>query len=95
MADRALINCQDSAPPFPQMSLRQAAQELGLSYSSVRRIFSHEPEVLRFSNTLSGHTVYPGAPRKRFQRIRMTYVIPRHVFERVRRRLGGVMSLTC
>jgi hypothetical protein len=74
------------------MSLRQAAQELGVSYSSVRRIFSQEPEVLRFSNTLSGGTVYPGKPRKRFQRIRMTYVIPRHVFERVRRRLGGVES---
>lgn len=72
------------------MSLRQAAQELGVSYSSVRRIFSQEPEVLRFSNTLSGESVYPGKPRKRFQRVRMTYVIPRHVFERVRRRLGGM-----
>jgi len=72
------------------LSLRDAARELGVSYSSARRIFCCEPEVLRFSNTLTGETVYPGKPRRRFQRVRMTYVIPRHVFERVRRRLGGL-----
>ena len=72
------------------LSLRDAARELGVSYSSARRIFGAEPEVLRFSNTLTGDTVYPGKPLRRFQRVRMTYVIPRHVFERVRRRLGGL-----
>ena len=56
--------------------LRQAARRLGVSYSTARRLLDGDPGVRRYS-AATGEPVFPGTALKRFQRVRMTWVIPR------------------
>jgi hypothetical protein len=68
-------------------SLKDAAAELGVSYWTARRIFNNE-NVQRYS-TAGGIPVYPSTPLKRFQRVRMTYIITDSDIDRVKRKMHG------
>jgi AraC-like DNA-binding protein len=68
-------------------TLKEAASELGVSYSTARRIFSAE-NVSRYS-AAGDAPVYPATPLKRFQAVRMTYVITDADIERVKDKMRG------
>ena len=68
-------------------SLKAAAIELGVSYWTARRMFLAE-NVGRYS-TGGNAPVYPATPLKRFQRVRMTYLITPADIERVRGKMRG------
>ena len=72
-------------------NLRQTALRLGVSYSTARRLLDADPEVRRYS-TATGQPVFPGTPLKRFQRVRMTWVIPESSIERLIRQMQGQRS---
>lgn len=69
-------------------SLKEAANELGVSYWTARRIFIAE-NVGRYSTGIGTSPVYPSTPLKRFQRVRMTYVITDSDIERVQKKMRG------
>ena len=71
-------------------SLKNAATELGVSYWTARRIFNNE-NVQRYS-TAGGDPVYPSTPLKRFQRVRMTYIITDSDIDRVKKKMQGAES---
>ena len=68
-------------------SLKDAATKLGVSYWRARRIFNDE-NVQRYS-TAGGVTVYPSTLLKRFQRVRMTYIITDSDIDRVKKKMRG------
>jgi hypothetical protein len=73
-----------------KLSLAEAARELGVSYSTARRLLAHEPDVMRYSTTTAGTaTVFPNTPLKRHQRVRMSYVVPESVIVRVQHQMCG------
>jgi hypothetical protein len=73
-----------------KFSLRDVAQRLGVSYSTARRLLSHEEGVGRYSTTTAGTAaVFPSTPLKRNQRVRMTYVVPESVLSRLQIRMHG------
>jgi hypothetical protein len=75
------------------LSLSEAAAAIGVSYSTARRMLAHEEGVRRFSTTTAGDAVvYPGQRLKRYQRVRLTFVIPESVVERVKRRMAGELA---
>ena len=76
----------------PNHTMAEAACMLGVSRSTALRIFKNEPGVLRYSTTNGNEIVYPGKPLKRYQRVRMSYVIPESVLMRVKNRLGGIAA---
>ncbi len=67
--------------------LKDAAKELGVSYWTARRLLIEEG-VSRYS-TSGGAPVYPSTPLKRFQRVRMTYVITDSDIARVKLKMRG------
>jgi hypothetical protein len=69
-------------------SLRQAAQRLGVSYSTARRLLATDPDVRRYS-TATGEPVFPGTPLKRFQCVRLTWVIPESAIQRLILKMQG------
>ena len=82
------------APVEPRTyNLRQAAQRLGVSYSTARRLLDTDPDVRRYS-TATGEPVFPGpgTPLKRFQRVRLTWVIPESSIERLILQMQGQWS---
>jgi hypothetical protein len=80
------------APVEPRTyNLHQAAQRLGVSYSTARRLLDADPNVRRYS-TATGEPVFPGTPLKRFQRVRMTWVIPESSIERLIQQMQGPRS---
>jgi hypothetical protein len=72
-------------------NLRQAARRLGVSYSTARRLLDGDPDVRRYS-AATGEPVFPGTPLKRFQRVRMTWVIPESSIERLILQMQGQSS---
>jgi hypothetical protein len=81
------------APAERNLSLAQAAAELGVSYSTARRMLAHEEGVRRYSTTTAGDAVvYPRQKLKRYQRVRLSFVIPESVIERVKRRMAGGLA---
>ena len=81
-----------SAPVEPRTyNLRQAALRLGVSYSTARRLLDADPHVRRYS-TATGEPVFPGTPLKRFQRVRLTWVIPESSIERLIQQMQGQWS---
>lgn len=82
-----------SAAKAGSYNLTEAALEIGVSYSTARRILANEDGVRRYSTTTTGDAViYPGQNLKRYQRVRMTYVIDKAAIDRVKLRMAG-MSL--
>jgi hypothetical protein len=76
-----------SRPASDLRSLTDAASELGVSYWTARRILIAE-NVGRYSTT--GETpVYPATTLKKFQRVRMTYLITDEDIDRVKRKMRG------
>jgi hypothetical protein len=72
-------------------TLKEAAKELGRSYSTTRRLLIEDVDVERCSAT-NGKGFFPSMSLKRFQRVRMTWVIPQSSIDRVRRRMRGQQS---
>lgn len=74
-------------------SLSVAAVELGVSYKTALRLLANEDGVRRYSTTSSKDAVvYPGTRLKRNQRVRMTYVIPESVVDRVKHMMEGTLA---
>ena len=69
-------------------NLRQAAKRLGVSYSTARRLLATDPYVRRYSTT-TGEPAFPGTPLKRFQCVRLTWVIPESAIERLILKMQG------
>jgi hypothetical protein len=68
-------------------SLKDAAYELGVSYWTARRILIAE-NVGRYST--AGETpVYPATMLKKFQRVRMTYLVTDAEIDRVKKKMHG------
>jgi hypothetical protein len=74
-------------PAGEPRTLQYAAQKLGVSYWTARRMFIAE-SVERYSMAGEG-TVYPTTPLKRHRRVRMTYLITDADIERLRRKMRG------
>jgi hypothetical protein len=73
-----------------RLNLAGAARELGVSYSTARRLLRHESGVMRYSTTTAGtQAIFPDTLLKRNQKVRMTYVIPESVIVRLRCRMRG------
>lgn len=62
-----------------------------MSYSSARRLLHNEPGVRRYSTGTDG-PVYPGSKLKRFQRVRLTWVIPECAIQNVVSRMMGLVA---
>lgn len=73
-------------------NLSHTAVLLGVSYSTARRLCNQE-NVRRYSTT-SGDVVYPGSKVKRFQRVRLTYVVTESDIDRIRNKMRGVAAYT-
>jgi hypothetical protein len=88
-------NCAVSRLPAPgeprTYNLRQAARYVGVSYSTARRLLYRDLEVRRYS-AATGEPVFPGTPLKRFQRVRMSWVIPESSIERLIQQMQGQRS---
>jgi hypothetical protein len=74
-------------PVGGRWSLKDAAVELGVSYWTARRLFIAE-NVRRFS-AAGEMPAYPATPLKRFQRVRMTYVVTDADIDSVKRKMRG------
>jgi hypothetical protein len=74
-------------PARSRLSLKDAASQLGVSYWTARRIFIAE-NVERYSTT-GDVPVYPTTPLKRFQRVRMTYLITASDIDLVKKKMRG------
>jgi hypothetical protein len=72
-------------------NLSHAAVKLGVSYSSARRLLQNEPGVRRYSTGTEG-PVYPGSKLKRYQRVRLTWVIPESAIQSVVSRMMGLAA---
>jgi hypothetical protein len=72
-------------------NLAEAAVKLGVSYSSARRLLQNEPGVRRYSTGTQG-PVYPGSKLKRFQRVRLTWVIPESAIHNIVSRMNGLTA---
>jgi hypothetical protein len=74
-------------PAGGRRSLKDAASALGVSYWTARRILIAE-NVGRYST--AGETpVYPSTTLKKFQRVRMTYLVTDADIDRVRKKMRG------
>jgi AraC-like DNA-binding protein len=77
----------------PTFNLAQVARQLGVSYSTARRLVQYEPGVRRYSTTTAGTSpVFPGTALRRCQRVRMSFVIPESVVVRLRQKMCGVAA---
>jgi hypothetical protein len=71
-------------------SLAQAAVELGVSYSTARRLCKEHAR--RYSTTMTGNVVYPGTTLKRFQRVRISYVIEEADIQKIKNLMRGIAA---
>jgi hypothetical protein len=90
-AQRQLLPAVEQAssirPAGDRRSLKDAAYELGVSYWTARRILIAE-NVGRYST--AGETpVYPATMLKKFQRVRMTYLVTDADIDRVQKKMHG------
>ena len=81
MPDCEVARLPPQSEPSPY-NLRQAARRLGVCYSTARRLLASDPDVRRYS-TATGEPVFPGTPLKRFQCVRLTWVIPESSIQRL------------
>ncbi len=84
---RFLVTVNTIRTSGERWSLKDAASELGVSYWTARRLFIAE-NVERYS-TAGDAPVYPATPLKRFQRVRMTYLITDADIDRVKQKMRG------
>ncbi|HWE48317.1 MAG TPA: hypothetical protein VG273_00910 [Bryobacteraceae bacterium] len=74
-------------PNGDRRSLKDAASALGVSYWTARRILIAE-NVGRYST--AGETpVYPATTLRKFQRVRMTYLVTDADIDRVKKKMRG------
>jgi len=69
-------------------TLKEAAIELGVSYSTACRLC--KLHVRRYSTGLTGDVVYPGMTLKRSQRVRFTYVIEEADIQKIKNLMRGI-----
>jgi hypothetical protein len=75
--------------PGNHRNIAYVSKALGVSYSTARRLLIAE-NVGRYSGTTGeGPPVYPGTPVKRFQRVRMTYLITDADIDRIKQKMRG------
>jgi hypothetical protein len=74
-------------PAGGRRSLKDAASALGVSYWTARRILIAE-NVGRYS-TARETPVYPATSLKKFQRVRMTYLVTDADIDRVKKKMRG------
>jgi hypothetical protein len=79
-------------PAERKYSIGEAADILGISYSTALRLFRNEAGVPQYSTRSGRQNVYPDTPLKRFEQVRMTYVIPESVLRRVQNSLCGSLA---
>lgn len=77
-----------ASEPERTFNLAETAQELGVSYSTARRL-CNQANVRRYSTT-NGAVIFPGSPLKRFQRVRYTYVVTQSDIERIKNQMRGL-----
>lgn len=69
--------------------LKRAAAKIGVSYSTARRLLNADPDVQRYSGTTGQQAFFPGMALKRYQRVRLTWIIPESSIQRVILKMRG------